>query len=441
MRLPHLVVKPLIWAVFAMLVGQAPIALAGVQIQHWVAPSGARVYFVETRVLPIVDLQVDFAAGGAFDPKGKKGLASVTRSLMDAGAGGLDEEAIAGRLVDTGARMGGSTDLDRAGFSLRTLSTKPEREAAIDLLRRVLQSPDFPAAILEREKARIVASIKEADTRPDSIAAKRFSAEVFGDHPYGPSATVESVSALAREDLVGFHRDYYAASRAVVSIIGDLSRGEAEEIAQQLTAGLPKDGAGSIRLPDPATPERKLVRIAHPAAQSHIYIGMPGLRRGDPDYFPLIVGNYILGGGGFVSRLTQEVREKRGFAYSVYSYFLPLRVEGAFQIGLQTKREQADEALEVVDGTLRAFLEKGPTDDELKRAKRNLIDGFALRLDSNRKILEHLAVIGFYGLPLDYLDDYPKRVAQVTASQIRQAFARRVRPENLVTVVVGGPAS
>ena len=415
----------------------ASLAQAQVKIEHWTTPAGARVYFVETRVLPIIDVQVDFAAGSAYDPADKPGLASLTRSLLDAGAGDLDEEKISGRLVDTGARLGGSADDDRASLTLRTLSSKPEREAAVELVRTLLQQPNFPAAVLDREKKRLIAGIKEADTRPASIGSKRFMAAIYPGHPYGYHATVESVGRIERDDLVRFHSAYYTARRASVSIVGDLSRAEAEALAIRLTDGLPEGGEAEP-IPEVVLPQREKLRIPHHATQSHIFVGLPAMRRGDPDFFPLLVGNYILGGGGFVSRLTKEVREKRGFAYSVYSHFQPYRRLGPFEIGLQTKREQAEEALKVVDTTLAAFLEKGPTEDELKRAKENLINGFALRIDSNKKILDHVAMIGFYGLPLDYLDRYPKEVAKVTSAQIRDAFSRRIRPENLVTVIVAG---
>ncbi len=427
--------KRLLFAVLLAL--SAMLAQAGVKIEHWTTPGGARVFFVESRILPIIDIQVDFAAGAAYDPAGKSGLAGLTRGLLDAGAGDLDEEKIAGRLVDIGARLSGGTDLDRASLSLRTLSSAREREAALELLRTVLQQPRFPAEVLEREKARTIAGIQEADTRPGSIASKRFSAALYPEHPYGLNATVESVGRITREDLAAFHRDHYGARRATLAIIGDLSRGEAEAIAARLTDGLPgspPDGG----LPPVHPPAGSVLRVAHPATQAHIYLGLPGVRRGDPDYIPLLVGNYILGGGGFVSRLTKEVREKRGYAYSIYSYFQPMKQPGPFQVGLQTKREQAGEALKVVDATLREFLARGPTEPELRAAKRNLADGFALRLDSNRKILEYLAVIGFYGLPLSYLDDFPRQVQAVTVAEIRAAFARHVKPEHFVTVIVAG---
>jgi len=410
-------------------------AFAGVPIQHWTAASGARVYFIETRVLPILDVQVDLAAGGIHVPPAKSGLAGLTQGLLETGAGTLDEEQISGRLVDIGARLGGSADSDRASTSLRTLSSKPEREAALELLRAVLSAPTFPQAALEREKARAISAIQEAETRPDAIAGKRFAAAIYPDHPYGSSPSVASVATITRDDLVAFHRARYGARSAVVSIIGDVSRAEAEAIAQRLTEGLP---AGSVAdAPPPVRmPARTTIKVPHPAAQSHVHVGLPAINRTDPDYFPLMVGNYSLGGGGFVSRLMKEVREKRGYAYSVYSYFAPRKLQGPFEIGLQTKREQVDEALKVVDQVLTEFIAKGPTTKELAAAKKNMVDGLALRLDSNAKFLGYLSAIGFYELPLSYIDDYPAKVKAVTAEQVRAAFARHVRAENLVTVVV-----
>ncbi|MFY9328770.1 MAG: pitrilysin family protein [Georgfuchsia sp.] len=410
---------------------------AGVKISHWTAPSGANVYFVETHDLPMLDVQIDFPAGSAFDPPGKSGVASLTHGLLDSGAGDLDEEQLAERIADLGAQMSGSVDSDRAGLSLRMLSSKQERDPALALLQTILVKPTYPEAALLREKGRTIAALQEAETQPDAIAGKRFAAAIYPNNPYGVSPEVSSINSITRDDLLAFHRTHYVATRAVVSIIGDVTRGEAEAIAQRLTEALPAT-APPLDLPPVTLPQAEVIRIAHPAAQSHIYIGMPGVRRGDPDYFPLLVGNYTLGGGGFVSRLMKEVREKRGYAYSVYSYFMPRKLEGPFQIGLQTKREQAADALKVTNDTLSGFLKSGPTPAELKAAKQNLVDGLALRIDSNAELLGYLSMIGFYGLPLDYLDTFAAKVNAVTAEQVKAAFARHVKPENLVTVIVAG---
>lgn len=414
-------------------------ALATPKIQHWQAPSGAQVYFVEDHDLPILDVAVDFAAGSSFDTAEKSGLAGLTHGLLDLGAEGMSEDDIARNLADIGAQMGGRFDADRSGMSLRTLSSAAERDQALNILARVLQRPLFPETVLAREKTRLIASLKEDETKPESIAGKAFGKAVFGAHPYGLSSEVSSVEKIQRTDLEAFYRAHYFAQAAVISIMGDVTRAEAEAIAQQLTVQLPQGGdAGSI----PAVAMQinaSEQRIEHPATQSHILMGVPGMARNDPDYFPLYVGNYILGGGGFVSRLMNEVREKRGMAYSVYSYFMPMQQPGAFQIGLQTKKEQADAALQLVRATLREFIAKGPTAKELQAAKQNIIGGFPLRIDSNKKILEYLSVIGFYGLPLTYLDDFSGKVDKVTVAQIHDAFRRRINPDAMATVIVGAP--
>jgi len=425
--------KKLLTAVITLLVAQT--ALAGVKIEHWVSPAGARVYFVESRVLPMLDVQVDFAAGSMFDPTGKSSLAALTRSTLDLGAGLRDESAIAEEMADIGANLSGGADTDRASVALRTLSAKDKREPALDILRAVLHQPRFDAAIIEREKARTIAGLKEAMTRPDSIAGKAFWAAMYPDHPYGKQASPETVATLTRDDIAGFYTRYYNAANASITLVGDISRAEAETIAEAIAAGLPKGEAARLPLAPVAT-KGSVSKLPHPASQAHVYIGLPAIERGNPDYFPLLVGNYTLGGGGFVSRLMKEVRDKRGYAYSVYSYFAPLKQTGPFQIGLQTKRSQAIDAIKVAREVLDGFLKEGPTEEELTAAKANLTGSFPLRLDSNKKLLDNAAAIGFYGLPLDYLDRYQARVQAVTVDAIKQAFSRHVRPADLVTVTV-----
>jgi zinc protease len=410
-------------------------AFAGVKIEHWLTASGTRVYFVAARALPIVDVQVDFAAGSSFDPPGKSGTASLTRKLLDLGAGDLDETAIAEQMADVGATFAGGADADRASIALRTLAARDKRDPALAVLRSVLHKPRFDASILEREKGRTIAALKEAMTRPDSIGGKAFWAALYPDHPYGRQASPESVAAIGREDLLAHHARFFAAANASITLVGDLSRAEAEQVAAAISAGLPSGPAATLPAP-PTVPAGKTVALPHPASQAHILIGQPMIARGDPDFFPLIVGNYTLGGGGFVSRLMKEVRDKRGYAYSVYSYFSPMRQAGPFQIGLQTKRAQAPEAIKVVRDVLAGFLKDGPTAEELEAAKANLAGSFPLRLDSNKKLLENAATIGFYGLPLDWLDRYQERIRAVTADDVRAAFARHVRAGNLITVTV-----
>lgn len=432
--------KSFIVALFLTL-GFVTLAHATPKIQHWQAPSGAQVYFVENHDLPMLDVSVDFPAGSGFDQAEKSGLAGLTRSLLLLGSEGMSEDDISRGLADIGAQMGGNFDADRSGVSLRTLSSKTERDAALRIISAILQHPLFPQEVLQREKIRLIAALKEAETKPESIAAKAFGKAVFGDHPYGlqPSGEVASIEKLQRSDLQSFYTTHYAAKSAVVALMGDVSRAEAEAIAQNLTAQLPAGGASNVIPPVAQLTKASMLRVPHPATQSHILVGAPGVARNDPDYFSLYVGNYILGGGGFVSRLMNEVREKRGLAYSVYSYFIPMQQPGAFQIGLQTRKDQADDALRLVNKILHDFIAQGVTEKELQAAKQNIINGFPLRIDSNKKILDYLGAIGFYHLPLTYLDDFPGKVSKVTVADIRAAFKRKINPDALATVVVGAP--
>jgi zinc protease len=431
----HNLQKNLCHAALALLLTCSGLSWAGPQIQHWTAPSGARVYFVETQALPILDVQIDFPAGGAHAPPEKSGVAGLTASLLDQGAGGIDEHQISERLADLGAVLGNGAGLDRASVSLRTLADPAMRGKALELMATVIAAPDYPTAVVERERERSLTALKDSLTRPDTLAGRAFQKAIYGEHPYARQVTPETLQGLTRDDLIDFHARHYVAPRAAVTLVGAISRAEAEKIAQQLTERLPK-GRGAAAIPPVQPGKASIVRIEHHAQQAHVQLGLPAIKRGDPDFFALQLGNYTLGGGGFVSRLVKEVREKRGFAYSVHSYFQPNQELGPFNVGLQTKRAQAGEALEVVRKVLGEFLREGPSEDELKAAKANLIGGFALNLDSNKKLITQVSAIGFYGLPLDWLDQYTERLARVKVADVKAAFARHVALDRLSVVTV-----
>jgi len=417
----------------------APLAQATLTIQSWQTAGGTKVYLIENHALPMLDVSIQFRAGHVWEASRPAGTARLTSHLFAAGSASMTEQQISDRLADTGAQLAPTVDDDLAGFSLRTLSSPAELESSTSLLAMLLASPQFPDAILEREKARTISGLKEAETKPETLAERAFSTAVFGQHPYGRDADPASVARVSRADLLSFYQERYRAGGAVLVMVGDIARADAEALAERLTSGLPASQPEPWALPPvPALDAPSEARIAHPATQAHIQVGQPGMKRGDPDYFPLFVGNYILGGGGFVSRMTDEVRQKRGLAYSVYSYFLPRLEYGPFMVGLQTKRESAGEALQVVRETLTRFMADGPTATELKAAKSNLIDGFPLRIENNRKILDYVAMVAFYGLPLSYIDDFTRAIDAVTVEQIRDAFKRRVDPARMATVVVAG---
>lgn len=416
------------------------VAAQAAVFQSWALENGARVVFAESRALPIVDVAVDFRAGSAFDPPDRSGLAALVQHLARTGAGGLGEEEIARRFADVGAQFAGRVDTDRAGFTLRTLSSRAERSIALGVFARVVQSPDFPQVPLERERARIAAQLREEASRPGILASRLFFQAAYGSHPYAnrPLGEAEGVRAITRETVLDFRRRHYNGVSAVVSIVGDLSRAEAEEIARQVAGALPPGGVRAAVPPVASLAAAVVRRVAHPAQQSHIIVGVPAATWPDPDHFALLVGNHVLGGSGFSSRLFTEVRERRGYAYGVSSTLQPWLERGPLQLSLQTRKDQTDEALAVLRTVLAEFIARGPTSEELAAARRHLVNAFPLRLDTQRELLDAAARIGFYDLPLDWYSRWSKQVERVTRADVIRAF-RRLDPERLVTVVVGAP--
>lgn len=431
--------RPALGLIGAGLLFLAGAAQATPEIQTWQTPNGARVLFVAAPELPMVDVRVVFDAGSARDGE-KPGLASMTAAMLSQGAGDWDANAIAQRMEAVGSQISTSTDRDFTTVSIRSLTQPKALDTALDTLAAVIAEPTFGTDDLERLRKNTLIALRQDEESPRTVAQKTLYRSVFGDHPYAsdPSGTAESVRALTLEDLKAFHQRHFTGSNAVVAIVGDLDRAAAEKLAERVVGPLPT-GERLPPLPEVTQlPSGALERIAFPSSQTTVMAGQPGMRRGDPDYFALYLGNHILGGSGLVSLLMEEVREKRGLSYSVYSYFLPLAQPGPFLMGLQTRNDQADQAQEVMIQTLQRFVTEGPTEEELTAAKKNLSGGFPLRIASNADILGYLAVIGFYGLPLDYLDRFVERIESIDAAQIRDAFARRVHPDRLAIVSVGG---
>ncbi len=408
------------------------------QIETWTTGNGARVYFVRAPELPMVDVRVAFDAGSARD-EAQWGLAALTNSMLHEGAGGVSAQALSERFEATGAQFGHESGREMAWLALRSLTEPSYLERAVATLALVLQKPDFPADALARERKLMLTALKQREQEPGAIAEDRFMGILYQGHPYGspPHGSAKTVGALARDDLLAFYRRYYCGRNGIIGLVGDLTRAEAASIAEKLMEALP---AGSMPPPVPPVPRIEkpvAIHVPYPSTQTHVWIGRAGMTRLDPDYFALYVGNHVLGGGGFISRLYKEVREKRGLSYSAYSYFQPMRVPGPFIAGLQTSFQQKDEALAVMKETFRKFVAEGPTSAEMEASVKNITGGFPLRIDSNNEVLDYLILIGFYGLPLDFLDTYVGRIRTLTLEQIAAAFKGRMAPTDLVTVTVG----
>ncbi len=416
------------------------LSVAGPKIEHWQTSNSVPVYFVAAPELPMIDIQIIFDAGSAQDGK-LSGQALLTNAMLNEGANGLDADEIAAAFDDVGARFGRSSQRDMAMLSLRSLTAESALKPALKLFRDILTKPDFPQASFDRIQKQLLLGLQAEKQSPSAIASRAFYKHVFGDHVYAnmPSGNEQSLARITVETLKNFYAQNYVAEKAMIAIVGAVDRTQAEQIAEQLAADLPHGKVSSIAKVSALT-QAKTVKISHPSTQTHISVGQPGIKRGDKDYFPLYVGNHILGGSGLVSKLSNELREKRGLTYSVYSYFRPMREAGPYQLGLSTRNDQTDQALAVLRKTLAEFIKNGPTEEELTAAKQNITGGFALRVDSNSKIIGYIAMIGFYDLPLDYLDKFNEKVNAVTARQIKDAFSRRIHPDKMVTILVGGEA-
>lgn len=421
-------------------------ARAAIPIEHWVHASGARVFLVPSPTIPMLDVQINVDGGSRRDPAAQAGLASATAGMLSAGVlahgdrPALDENQLSEAWVDLGAQFGASAGSDRFSLSLRTLTREDLLTGAVRLAAHQLAAPAWPEAVWQRDRERHAASLREADTRPATLAGRAFARAVYQGHPYGQEPTADTLMAIGVADMKGFYRRHVVACRAQVSLVGAIDRATADRVVGELMAPLRAHGCEDLPAVSEVQPLAQAVeeRLPFDAAQAQVLVGQPGYRRNDPDFFALLVGNHILGGGGFTSRLTNEVRERRGLSYSVYSYFAPGLHAGAFQLGLTTRPDQADLALSVARDVVAKFVADGPTEAELQAAKDNLVNGFGLRLDSNRKLLDNVANIAWNGLPLDYLDHWTDRVQAVTAQDIRRAFQRVLQPERMVTVVVGG---
>lgn len=416
-------------------------ATAAAKIEHWQTPQGSRVYYVHTEGLPMVDIQVVFDAGSANDGQ-QFGLAALTAGLLDTGAGKWNADEIAQRFENVGAQFGVSSSIDMATLSLRTLTDKPLFDKALETMQVILTQPVFNEADFKREKNRTLAGLKQREESPAALASIAFYNALYGKHPYAhpESGVLKTVGGLKVADLRHFYEKFYVADNAIVVIVGDLSKQQAEQTAEKLLSGLPV-GKKPDSLPDVAMPVKASEQhIEFPSSQTHVLVGLPGSYRKDPDYFNLYVGNHILGGSGLVSKLFDEVREKRGLAYSASSNFIPMLKPGPFLISLQTRNDQTPQALQVLNQTLADFISKGPTEAELTAAKKNITGGFAMRFDTNKKLANYVAMIGYYEMPLDYLDTFQQKVEQVTVASITDAFIRRVNPQLLQTITVGKSA-
>lgn len=407
-------------------------------IQHWTTANGANVYFVAERQLPMIDIEVIFNAGSAQDGA-DYGVANFTNAMLGEGAQNLTADEIAERFDSLGAQFNGSCSRDMAAISLRSLTDPNLLNPALDTFKQVLTQPNFATKNFNRVKNQLLQALLEKQQTPSALADEAFFNAIYGNYPYAhyPLGTADTLKRFTPNSLVTFYREHYVGTNATVVIVGDIEKAQATKIAEHLVGGLPK-GRVIAATPEPIyQPANKKINIDYPSTQTYIRIGEIGVNRNNPAYFPLYVGNYVLGGGVLVSRLFKSVRDERGLTYNVTSSFVPLKDRGPFVTALQSNNETSNEAIKVTQDVISQFITNGPTEDELQSAKKNILGSFALIMSSNSNIVDIVATIGFYKLPLNYLDTYRGKITNITREQIQQAFSQQLHPQDMVIVTVG----
>ncbi|BAS68125.1 M16 family metallopeptidase [Bathymodiolus septemdierum thioautotrophic gill symbiont] len=410
---------------------------AKIDIQNWTTPEGAKVLFVQTKGLPILDISLTFDAAASRDD-GQYGLASLTNSLLGTATIYHNEEQIINAFESVGAQFSTSSLKDMASISLRTLSRESILKKSLNTFTEVVTQPRFEQSYLSREKRQTLQAIKASQQSPSSVASLAFDRVVFDGHPYAHNTigTEETLASIRIQDLERHYHQYYVAKNLTIAIVGDVSKVKAKQIARQLSHGLnigKKPAANPMVLPI----EKKSIHINFPSRQTHLLIGQVGTNRSDAFFYPLYLGNHILGGSGLTSILSNEIREKKGLAYSAYSYFKMMQSNGAFIVRLQTKNTQSNQAKKIVLKTLSDLINNNLSQQQLQDGKSNIIGGFSLETASNANILTYLSIIGFYNLPLTYLSDFTDKINEVTKEDIQTAFSGLVDMDKLVVVTVG----
>lgn len=410
-----------------------------VQIQPVTSPGGVEFWLVSEPSIPIVSVDISFDGGSRLDPAGAEGAANMMTSLLDEGAGDLDAVAFAKARADLSARFSFSAGRDSVEVGAQMLVES--LDGSIDLLASALSAPRFDPEPVARVRGQILSGIAEGETDPDTIARDAWFKAAFPGHPYGrpTDGTKASVTALTVAQLKAAHADLLVRTGAKIGVVGAIDAARAGAMIDKLMGGLPQ---GVARAPKPSsdTPPPGLQVIPLAVPQSTALFGHKGIARSDPDFMAAYVVNYVLGGGGFTSRLVEQVRERRGLAYSVYSYLLPMDETALVLGGVQTANERMGESLDVIRAEWTRMATEGLTAEDLDKAKRYLTGAFALQFDSNAKISNYLVFLQRENLGIDYMQRRNALVEAVTLEDAARVAARILDPKALSIVVVGTPA-
>lgn len=402
-----------------------------------VLANGITLLHAQKTSLPIVTVVVAIKAGSVSEPAEKAGLANLTADLLNEGTKTRTSKEISEAIEFVGGSLTSSGGADYITVSLSVL--KKDIALGFDLLSDVILNPVFSDAEVQRRKTSIKNLIIQQKEEPGTIASKAFAEAVFGGHPYGRpvEGTEETLDRIAREDIIAFHQEYYLPNNTIMTVVGDISKDELKSLLGRYFMAWQRKDSKPLS-PPPLSPEDKpkVVRIQKKLTQANIILGHLGIARDNPDYYAVSVMNYILGGGGFASRLMDNIRDNKGLAYDVHSYFSANKFGGSFQAGLQTKNESANTSIEEVLKEMQRIRTEPVSDKELSDARSYLTGSLPLRIDSNRKIAAFLTSVEFYGLGLDYVDNYRKYIEAVTKDDIQRVAKKYLHPDNYVLVIV-----
>jgi len=413
-------------------------AQAKLDIQYWTTPEGAKVFFAQTKGLPILDVALNFDAAASRDGD-QFGLASLTNGLLGTATQYHNEEQIINAFESVGAQFSTSSLKDMSIVSLRTLTRQPILKKSLDTFTEVITQPSFEQKYLTRERRQTLRSIEASKQSPASIASLAFDKAVFANHPYAHPkiGTEKSINQISLQDLKQHYDKFYVAKNLTIALVGDITKVKAKQIARQISHGLNVGKKAKNNPVITALKSSQKIHIEFPSKQTHLLIGQSGVNRSHPDYYPLYLGNHIFGGSGLTSILSDEIREKKGLAYSAYSYFTKMKSNGFFMMRMQTKNDQALEAKNIALQTLKNFRNNAIDTQKLQDGKDNIIGGFALETASNANILTYLSIIGFYDLPLDYLSGFTDKIKDISAQDIQNAYERLIDMDKLIILSVG----
>ena len=403
-----------------------------------VLPNGLVLMHSEKKTLPVVNIVIAIKAGSVLEPPEKAGLANLTADLLNEGTITRSSRDISDKIEFVGGSLSTSGGLDYITVTLSVL--KKDLELGFDLLSDIILNPAFSQEEVMRREKITKGNIMQMKDEPGVVASKAFQKAVYGEHPYGrpDEGTEETIDNITRQDIVDFHRSYYLPDNAIMAVVGDVNKKELDSLMDKYFKNWQMKEVKTRTLPELKNMDApKVIRINKNITQANVMLGHLGISRNNPDYYAVSVMNYILGGGGFASRLMENIRENKGLSYDVHSYFSGNKYAGSFQAVLQTKNQTANEAIAEILKEMKRMRTEPVTDKELADAKSYMTGSFPLRLDSNSKIAGLLTAIEFYGLGLDYVDKYKKIINAVSKDDILRVAKKYLDPENYVLVVVG----